>query len=220
MIESALLYQEIEETQKEIIFTMAKIGETRSRETGNHVKRVAEYSRPLALAYGLSEEEAELLRTASPMHDIGKVAISDAILKKPGKLTEEEYAVMQKHTKVGYNLLRGSKRKILQAAAIIAGQHHEKWNGLGYPHGLKAEDIHLYARITAIADVFDALGSERYYKKAWELDKILQLFREERGKHFDPVLVDLFLEHIDEIVKIRDAYEEIPGGDRHLYKLQ
>lgn len=220
VLESALLYQEIEETQKEIIFSMAKIGESRSKETGNHVKRVAEYSKLLALKYGLSEEDAELLRTASPMHDIGKVAISDAILKKPGKLTVEEFATMQRHTEIGYHLLKGSKRKILQAAAIIAEQHHEKWNGKGYPKGLKGEEIHIFARITAIADVFDALGSERYYKKAWELDRILQLFGEERGEHFDPKLVDCFLEHIDEIVKIRDAYEDAVEDVEALHRVE
>ncbi|MGB8954819.1 MAG: HD domain-containing phosphohydrolase [Tumebacillaceae bacterium] len=208
-LESAMLANEIEETQKEIIFVMGEIGETRSKETGNHVKRVAEYSKILALKYGLSEEEAELIKTASPMHDIGKVAIPDAILNKPGKLTPEEYEIMKSHTVIGYNLLKGSKRRLLNAAAIIAIQHHEKWNGTGYPHGLRGEDIHLYGRITAVADVFDALGSERSYKKAWELDRILQLFREERGEHFDPQLVDLFMEHLDEFLKVRDLYRDV-----------
>jgi HD-GYP domain-containing protein (c-di-GMP phosphodiesterase class II) len=208
-LESAMLANEIEETQKEIIFVMGEIGETRSKETGNHVKRVAEYSKILALKYGLSEEEAELIKTASPMHDIGKVAIPDAILNKPGKLTAEEYEIMKSHTVIGYNLLKGSKRRLLNAAAIIAIQHHEKWNGTGYPHGLQGEEIHLYGRITAVADVFDALGSERAYKKAWELDRILQLFREERGEHFDPQLVDLFMEHLDEFIKVRDLYRDV-----------
>jgi HD-GYP domain-containing protein (c-di-GMP phosphodiesterase class II) len=208
-LESALLSHEIEETQKEIIFTMGEIGESRSKETGNHVKRVAEYSYLLALGLGMSQEEADLLKMASPMHDIGKVAIPDAVLKKPGKLTDEEFEIMKSHTVIGYNLLKNSKRHILKTAAIVAYQHQEKWNGKGYPSGLAAEDIHIYGRITAIADVFDALGSERVYKKAWELDRILNLFKEERGHHFDPRVVDVFFEQLPSIVKIRDAYSDV-----------
>lgn len=207
-LESAILSNEIEETQKEIIFVMGEVGETRSKETGFHVKRVAEYSKILSLSYGLSEEETDLIKTASPMHDIGKVAIPDAILKKPGKLTPEEFEIIKTHTSIGYNLLKGSKRKILNAASIIALQHHEKWNGLGYPHGLKGEDIHIYGRITAIADVFDALGSDRVYKKAWEMDRILQLFREERGHHFDPKLIDVFFSSLDDLLKIKERYRD------------
>lgn len=212
-LESALLHNEIEETQREIIFTMGEIGESRSKETGNHVKRVAEYSKLLALKYGFSEEEAELLKMASPMHDIGKVAIPDSILKKPARLTDEEFETMKTHSDIGYQLLKGSKREILKAAAIIARDHHEKWNGRGYPNGLKGEDIHIYGRITAIADVFDALGSDRVYKKAWELDRILNLFKEERGQHFDPELTDIFLESIDEIVEIKNKYVDESGED-------
>jgi len=159
------LTQEIEDTQKEIIYTMGAIGESRSKETGNHVKRVAEYSYLLAKLYGLSEDEAKLLKEASPMHDIGKVAISDSILKKPGKLTDEEFAIMKTHSQLGYEMLKHSKRPILKAASIIAHQHHEEYNGKGYPQGLKGDEIHIYGAITAVADVFDALGSDRVYKK-------------------------------------------------------
>ncbi|MHB9093773.1 MAG: HD domain-containing phosphohydrolase [Eubacteriales bacterium] len=214
-LESALLNLEIEETQKEIIFTMGEIGESRSKETGNHVKRVAEYSKLLGLKYGMSSEEAEMLKMASPMHDIGKVAIPDSILKKPGKLTDEEFDVMKTHTSIGYNLLKGSKRRILKAAAIVSGEHHEKWNGKGYPSGTKGEETHIYGRITAIADVFDALGSDRCYKKAWDLDRIINLFKDERGQHFDPKLIDIFIENLGEILKIRDSYldaYEDPGN--------
>lgn len=207
-IESAMLAQEIEETQREIIFTMGEIGESRSKETGNHVKRVAEYSYILALGLGISQAEAEVLKMASPMHDIGKVAIPDSVLKKPGKLTDEEFDIMKAHTEIGYNLLKNSKRRILRTAAIVAEQHHEKWNGKGYPRGLKGEAIHIYGRITAIADVFDALASDRVYKKAWELDRILNLFKEERGQHFDPQVVDAFFEHLPAILKVRDAYAD------------
>jgi HD-GYP domain-containing protein (c-di-GMP phosphodiesterase class II) len=208
-LESSQLTAEIEETQKEIIFTMGEIGESRSKETGNHVKRVAEYSYYIALGLGLSQEEAELLKMASPMHDIGKVAIPDAVLKKPGKLDEEEIKIMQSHTDIGYNLLKNSRRHILQTAAIVAHQHHEKWNGRGYPCGLKGSEIHIYGRITAIADVFDALGSERVYKKAWDLDRILNLFKEERGEHFDPKVVDAFFDQLPQLIMARDTYSDV-----------
>lgn len=207
-LESAMLTHEIEETQKEIIFTMGEIGESRSKETGNHVKRVAEYSYILAKGLGMHEEEAEVLRMASPMHDIGKVAIPDAVLKKPGKLTDEEFKIMQSHTVIGYNLLKNSKRHILKTAAIVAHEHHEKWNGRGYPQGLAGTDIHIYGRITAVADVFDALGSDRVYKKAWELDRIINLFKEERGQHFDPNLVDVFMRHLPQLLEVRDKYSD------------
>ncbi|MFC0216341.1 HD domain-containing phosphohydrolase [Paenibacillus chartarius] len=207
-LESALLTNEIEETQKEIIFTMGEIGESRSKETGNHVKRVAEYSYLIALGLGMSQDEADLLKMASPMHDIGKVAIPDEVLKKPGKLTEEEFEVMKTHTDIGYNLLKNSHRRILRTAATVAYEHHEKWNGRGYPRGLKGEDIHIFGRITAIADVFDALGSDRVYKKAWELDRILNLFKEERGEHFDPRVVDAFMEQLPKILEVRELYSD------------
>jgi HD-GYP domain-containing protein (c-di-GMP phosphodiesterase class II) len=207
-LEAALLNREIEETQKEIIFTMAEVGESRSKETGNHVKRVAEYSRILALGAGLGEEEAELLKMASPMHDIGKVGIPDAVLKKPGKLTDEEFEVMKNHASLGYDMLKNSTRKILKAAATVANEHHEKWNGRGYPRGLTGEETHIYGRITAIADVFDALGSDRVYKEAWELEKILNLFKEERGEHFDPRLVDVFFERLDDILAVREQFKD------------
>lgn len=202
------LQKEIEDTQKEVVYTMGAIGESRSKETGNHVKRVAEYSKVLAKLYGMDEDKAEMLRQASPMHDIGKVAIPDAILNKPGKLDAQEWNIMQTHSKLGYNMLKHSERELLQAAATVAYEHHEKWDGSGYPRGLKAKEIHIYGRITSIADVFDALGSDRCYKKAWELDKILQLFRDERGKHFDPELVDLFFDNLDKFLEIRDLYKD------------
>lgn len=202
------LSQEIEDTQKEVVETMGAIGETRSRETGDHVRRVAEYSKLLAVLYGLDEAEANLLKLASPMHDIGKVGIPDAILNKPGKLDEAEFAVMFTHAEMGYEMLKHSQRKILKAAATVAREHHEKWDGSGYPRGLSGEDIHIYGRITAIADVFDALGHDRVYKKAWELQEILDLLHEERGRHFDPKLVDIFMENLDAILEIRDRFDK------------
>ncbi len=202
------LNEEISETQKEIIYLMGEVGETHSKETGDHVKRVAEYSKLLALLAGLGSKKAELLFAASPMHDIGKVAIPDNILKKPGKLTDDEWICMKTHSEEGYNILKGSSRPLLKASAIVAYRHHEKWDGSGYPNGLAGEKIHIFGRITAIADVFDALGSNRVYKKAWELDRILELFKQERGKHFDPALVDLLFENIDQFVAIRDRLKK------------
>lgn len=200
--------KEIEEIQKEIIFTMGSIGENRSEETGNHVKRVAEYSKLLALEYGLSEEEAQMIQQASPMHDIGKVGIPDSILKKPGKLTPEERKIIETHVDIGYDMLKNSERSLLKTAAIIAYQHHEKWDGSGYPRGLKEDQIHIYGRITALADVFDALGSNRCYKEAWELHDILELIQKERGKHFDPQLVDIFIKNLDSLLLIRNSFKD------------
>ena len=188
---------------------MGSIGESRSKETGNHVKRVAEYSKIFALNYGLSEEEAELFRQASPMHDIGKVGIPDSILKKPAKLTEEEMLVMKTHAEIGFSMLNHSERPLLKAASIVAYEHHEKWDGSGYPQGLSGENIHIYGRITAIADVIDALGSDRCYKKAWEDEKIFALLKEEKAKHFDPKLVDIFFDNKDEFLLIRDSNKDM-----------
>lgn len=209
-LESVALQEEIEKTQKEIIITLAETGEMRSKETGNHVKRVAEYSYVLAKAYGFDEDEAELLRNASPLHDIGKIAIPDAILLKPGRLDDAERQVMCNHTTLGFEMLRHSERSLLKAASIVANEHHEKWDGTGYPCGLKGEDIHIYGRITAIADVFDALGSDRVYKKAWSNKKIENLFQEERGHHFDPKLVDAFFEVKKQLYQIRKDYKDTP----------
>lgn len=200
--------KEIELIQKEIIFTMGTIGESRSKETGNHVKRVALYSELLARYSGLDEEEVSLIAQASPMHDIGKVAISDNILKKPDKLNTEEFSTMKKHAQIGYEMFKNSNRPLLQTAAIISYTHHEKWDGTGYPRNLKGEEIHIYGRITAIADVFDALGSDRCYKKAWKDEDIFKLLKDEKGKHFDPKLIDLFFENIDKFKEIRDKYKD------------
>jgi len=201
--------EEIINTQKDIVYKMGEIGETRSKETGNHVKRVAEYSYLLAIESGLSQEDANTLKIASPMHDIGKVGIPDAVLKKPGKLDLDEWKIMQTHAQLGYEMLKGSTRPILKAATIVAKDHHEKWDGSGYPNGTAKDEIHIYGRITAIADVFDALGSKRVYKEAWELEKILDLFKEERGKHFDPKLVDIMFANLDKFLEIRDSYQDV-----------
>ncbi len=202
------LLEEITATQKEVIFTMGAIGESRSKETGNHVRRVAEYSKFLALYYGISPEDAELLKNASPMHDIGKVGIPDVILNKPSKLNNNEWKIMQTHAELGYEMLKHSQRAILKAASIVAIEHHEKWDGTGYPNALQGEDIHIYGRITALADVFDALGSRRCYKEVWKDEDIFAFFKKERGKHFDPSLVDIFFHHLDKFLEIRDRLRD------------
>jgi HD-GYP domain-containing protein (c-di-GMP phosphodiesterase class II) len=210
VLKTAQMQEEIEATQREVIFTMAEAGELRSKETGQHVKRVAEYCRLFAEKYALSETETEVLKLSSPMHDIGKIAIPDAVLLKPAKLDEVEWRIMKTHSALGYDMLKHSERRLLRSAAIIAYQHHEKWDGTGYPCGLAREQIHVYGRIAAAADVYDALASDRYYKKAWELDRIVKLFEEERGKHFDPDLARIFLDNVDAFVKIRNTYKDEP----------
>ncbi len=200
------LQEDLEHTQEELIVKMGIITEKRSRETASHVKRVARYSQLLARLYGLKDDEIKNLTDASPMHDIGKVGIPDEILTKPAKLTPDEWAIMQTHTSMGYDLFKDSDKPLFRAAAIITHEHHEKYDGSGYPRGLKGEEIHIYGRITAIADVFDALGSGRYYKEAWSDQEIFALLKEERGKHFDPKLIDIFFEHLDEFLEIRNVF--------------
>jgi response regulator RpfG family c-di-GMP phosphodiesterase len=206
--ENAVLTEEIEESQKEIIFTISEIAEQRSNETGKHVKRVALYSKLLAQAYGLSKQEVENIYVASPMHDIGKMAIPDDILKKPGKLTDDEMRIMQGHAEIGFDMLKSSKRNIMKMSAIIAQEHHEKYDGSGYPKGLKGEQISIVGRIVALADVFDALGSRRVYKDKWNIDTILEFIQNEKGKHFDPKIVDLFFENLDEILTIHNSHQD------------
>ena len=202
------LNREIVETQKEVIYTLGEVIESRSKETGNHVRRVAEYSYLLALKSGLDEDQAEILRLASPMHDVGKVGIPDAILFKPEKLSREEYQTIRYHTQIGYEILKNSNREIMRAAVISAQQHHERWDGKGYPRGLKGEEIHIFGRITGLADVFDALIHERVYKAAWDVGRVLDYVRQERGKHFDPGLVDIFMDNIDEIMAINNQFPD------------
>ncbi len=202
------VHETIEQTQQDLIYRLSEISEARSKETGFHVRRVAEYSRLLGRYSGLSEEEIKYLVTASPMHDIGKVAIPDAILNKEGPLDEEEREVMKRHALIGYDLFKDSDKPLLKAAAVIAHEHHERYDGKGYPCGLKGEEIHIYGRITALADVFDALGSERCYKEAWPDEAVFAYLRAERGKQFDPKLIDIFFEHLDEFLAIRDRYRD------------
>jgi len=200
--------QEIEQTQKDIIFTLAYVGELRSKDTGNHVKRVSEYSGLLGALYGLKPTTVEVLKLAAAMHDIGKVAIPDSILNKPTKLDENERKAMNHHTQWGYHIFSRTKRPILQAAAIVAAQHHEKYDGTGYPKGLKGDQIHIFGRIVALADVFDALLTKRSYKDEWRINQTLSYITEESGKHFDPRLVELFIDHFGKFLEIRQNLKD------------
>ncbi|MEA2072098.1 MAG: response regulator [Campylobacterota bacterium] len=202
------LRHDIISSQQEVLHTLGELGEWRSKETGDHVNRVSLFSELLAHAYGCTQAEAEMLKMASPMHDIGKVIIPDQILLKPGKLTIEEFEIMKTHSSLGWEIFNKSKHELLQTAALIAHEHHEKWDGTGYPKGLRGNEIHIFGRITAIADVFDALSHDRVYKKAWSIEETLNFLKKESGKAFEPKLVELFLENIDDILKIKYLYNK------------
>ena len=198
----------IHEREQELLFRLSRAAEFRDPETGAHIQRMAHYSRLIAVALGLSLDDQELILQAAPMHDVGKIGIPDAILLKPGKLTYEEFELMKKHAALGFELLKGSESSVLQAAASIAISHHEKFDGSGYPYGILGEAIPLFGRIVAVADVFDALTSERPYKKAWELDRAVALLREGSGQHFDARCVDAFISCWDEVVAVRTRFQD------------
>ncbi|MBD3807021.1 HD domain-containing phosphohydrolase [Sulfuricurvum sp.] len=202
-------------TEYEISERLGKASEYRDLETGMHIKRMSHYSAKLAELYGLGEEEVELILYASPLHDIGKVAIPDRILLKPGRLTPEEFEIMKLHTTLGGKMLQSDGGyPVIEAGRIIALQHHERVDGNGYPMGLKGDEIHIYARIVAIADVFDALSSERIYKKAFTIEKTIEILQNDAGTHFDAELVRLFVDHLDEFLVIKEAFpdeEETPS---------
>ena len=201
--ENLHLHQDLLDSQLEMVCLLAGAAETRSRETASHVKRVGLLAEFLARESGMDERETEALRFAAPLHDIGKIAIPDAILNKPGPHTPDEMVIMRTHAERGAQLLSQSRLPLIRLAAEIAWTHHENWDGSGYPRGLAATDIPLSGRITALADVYDALGSRRCYKNAWAEDDILELIRNERGRKFDPRLVDTLLNHLDTAESIR-----------------
>ncbi|WP_417327009.1 HD domain-containing phosphohydrolase [Halarcobacter sp.] len=194
--------------EHETLYILGKTAEYKDPETASHVARVAHYSKLIAKAYGLNEKEQEIIFYAAPFHDLGKIGIEDKILLKPGKLDNEEFEQMKNHAQIGYEILKDSQSEFLKAGAIIAISHHEKYDGSGYPKGLKGDNIHIYGRIVAVVDVFDALTSHRPYKKAWSFDDALNLLKEESGKHFDPTLVNLFIENTEEIKKIYNSFGE------------
>jgi response regulator RpfG family c-di-GMP phosphodiesterase len=206
--DNILLNQEITDTQAELILRLGDVVESRSHEAGNHVRRMSQVCRLLAQASGLPDDETAVLTHAAPMHDIGKIATPDAVLLKPGKLTPAEWEVMKQHPTVGLSILDGSSRPILKAAAVIAHQHHEKFDGSGYPQGLRGHDIHRYARIVAVADVFDALSHKRCYKDAWPVAQVTAHLREVAGHHLDPEYVELLIANMDQAIEINKRWPD------------
>lgn len=205
-VRNAQLTENLKKAYLDTIFRLAVAAEYRDDDTAAHLKRMSTYSSIIARNYGLDDVQVENVLYASPMHDVGKLGIPDAILQKPGKLTEEEFAVMRQHTVIGAKILANSEAEVLQLAEVVALTHHEKYDGTGYPRGLQGEQIPLVGRIVAIADVFDALTSKRCYKPAFPVEKALAIMEEGRGKHFDPKLLDLFKDALDEVLKIREKY--------------
>ncbi|MET0028774.1 MAG: HD domain-containing phosphohydrolase [Candidatus Thiodiazotropha sp.] len=199
--------QELEESQRAAIFMLGDAGHYNDTDTGVHIWRMAAYSAALARAVKWPVEEAKILELAAPMHDTGKIGISDEILKAPRKLTEEEWVIMKTHSMIGYRILSKSSSPLFQMAATVARHHHERWDGGGYPEGLAGDAIPECARIVAIADVFDALTMRRPYKEPWPVEQALATLRENAGSHFDPDLVAAFEQIIDEILEIKDAWD-------------
>jgi response regulator RpfG family c-di-GMP phosphodiesterase len=206
--ENMNLQEDLKETQKELVYILADAVEARSKETGAHVKRVALCSEMLARLYGLPENEILMIKHASPLHDIGKVAIPDAILHKPGKLDAAEWALMQRHAQFGLDILQRSNRPLMKMGAEIAISHHECWDGTGYPAGLAGDAIPISGRITALADVYDALGSRRSYKEPWSEAQIVAQIRENSGRQFDPALVELLLANLDTFKALREQFPD------------
>lgn len=200
--------KELRLSREETIQRLAIAAEYRDSSTAQHIQRMSHYCELLARRYGLSPERCDLIRTASPMHDIGKIGTPDHVLLKPGKFTPEEFKVITQHTEIGYRILAGSDSELLKVAALIAWTHHERFDGTGYPRGLKGETIPLEGRITAIADNFDALTTQRVYKPAYDFDHAKELMLKERGKHFDPELLDIFFDSIEEITRIYDQFAD------------
>jgi len=200
--------QAIHDTRLQVVRCLGLASEYRDEETGLHIIRMSKMAEVIAKVSGLDDEQCDLLLNAAPMHDVGKIGIPDKILLKPGKFEPDEWEIMKTHAQIGADILSGDDSDLMIMAHDIALTHHEKWNGKGYPNGLKGEAIPLVGRITAIADVFDALTSVRPYKKAWPVEKAVNLIKEESGQHFDPKLVEAFLKKLPEIIEIKEKYAE------------
>ncbi len=200
-------YEFLNDSHIKSLEMLARAADYRDDNTGQHIIRIGRYSEIIAKNLRLPKSDIEKIKRAAPMHDIGKVGIPDNILQKPGKLTKEEFDVIKTHTSIGANIFKGSTHPLHVASGIIALTHHEKYNGKGYPRGIAGENIHLYGRIVAVVDVFDALLSERPYKKPWPLEKVIELIKSDRGEHFDPVIVDCFLSSLKEILQVKDEMD-------------
>ncbi len=206
--------REVQVRERETLFRLARAGEFRDLDTGNHVLRMAKFSRLIAEKLGLLEDECDLIEFAAPMHDIGKIGIADTVLHKRGTLDSQEREVMRLHPRIGYDILKDSPSKYLRLGAVIALRHHEKFDGTGYPDALIGEDIPLEARIVAVADVFDALTSHRPYKSAWSAEDALKYLDQQRGFHFDPRCVDAFRLQLDKVLAVRNRFAE-PAASNH-----
>lgn len=199
----------IMERERETLLRLARAGEYRDEETGNHILRIAKYSRLIADLIGIDEDQCDLIEQASPMHDVGKIGITDLVLLKKGRLTNEEFDLMKTHTLIGYEILKDSPSIYLQTGASIALGHHEHYNGKGYPYAMRGEEIPIEARIVAVADVFDALTSVRPYKDAWPIDESMAYIQNQKGKQFDPACVDVFIDNSDKIIHIHDEFKDV-----------
>ncbi len=207
-VDNFRLFSGMENARNDLVFALGEMAESRSEETWNHVKRVAEIVQIIAQGLGMGEFETEQLRMAASLHDLGKLSISEDILAKEGKLSEEEFEAMKSHAKVGFEMLKTSNRGLFRTAAQIALEHHENWDGTGYPRGLRGEEISLYSRIVTVADVFDALGNRRAYKKPWQTPDILEFMYRETGRKFDPRVMDVFFERVDELSEVRHRFPD------------
>lgn len=199
---------ELRSTRLQVIQRLGRASEYKDNETGMHIMRMSHYSKIIALAYGFSVEDADDLFNAAPMHDIGKIGIPDSIMLKPGKLTHEEFVVMKNHPVIGAEILGESDSELIALAKLVSLTHHEKWDGTGYPNQLKGEDIPIEGRIVALADVFDALTSVRPYKDAWTVEAAMELINKEKGKHFDPQLVEIFEPLLEQILEIKERWKD------------
>ncbi|MDP5215272.1 two-component system response regulator [Pseudoalteromonas tunicata] len=206
---SLVQVDELRKTRLQVIQRLGRAAEYKDNETGTHVLRMSHYSKVIALAYGLSEAQADDLLHAAPMHDIGKIGIPDSIMLKPGKLTDDEFTIMKTHAEIGAEIIGEADSELLRLAKSVALTHHEKWDGTGYPNGLKGDAIPLEGRIVALADVFDALTSKRPYKEAWPIEQTMDYIRQQSGVHFEPKLVELFEQNLAEIIQIKARWQDV-----------
>jgi len=207
-IETKDLYLKLKKAHEDVVYRLSHATKFKDPETQNHIIRVGLYCGIFAKDLGWDDEEIEIIQLAAPMHDIGKVGIPDRVLLKPGKLDEEEWEIMKKHTIYGYEILKGGDSELLKVASLVALEHHEKWDGTGYPYKKKGKEISIYGRMTSLADVFDALTSKRPYKDAWSIDRTVEYIKDNREKQFDPELVDIFVDKLQDFINIKEKLKD------------